>query len=293
MQMRNAVLFVLALVLFLIVSCKEEIPGGLILIKKDKPLLDTCYTLSSLVTPQPKTVLLIDITGVRCVNCPKAADIAKDIEENSSGRVIVMGVHPTSLQSLTLPWPGYDTMSNAESELIAAQFGLPVGLPSGMVDQILYNGNRYVTPQNWQTVVNGQLAKSSSWNIEAKSTFDNASKSARLEIKNIYNTNTSTTNPYLMFAAVVESKIVGKQKDSRFTPDEILDYEHNHVFRNFISSSSGDTLNKCGLSLNTVYEKHYKFKMNSKWKPQNCKLIVWIVDAGSKEIIQTKQISIQ
>ena len=41
----------------------------------------------------PKSILLEDYTGHKCTNCPAAAQIAKDLEDDSSKNVIVASVH--------------------------------------------------------------------------------------------------------------------------------------------------------------------------------------------------------
>ena len=40
----------------------------------------------------PKSILLEDYTGHKCTNCPSAAQIAKDLEDDSSKNVIVRAI---------------------------------------------------------------------------------------------------------------------------------------------------------------------------------------------------------
>ena len=58
-----------------LISCSEELPP-VIMTEEEKPLLDTFY-IGSVPAASVKKVLLFDVTGVRCNNCPKAAVLAK------------------------------------------------------------------------------------------------------------------------------------------------------------------------------------------------------------------------
>ena len=47
-----------------------------------------------------RVTLLEDYTGVKCNNCPAAAEIAQQLQEQNEGHLVVLGVHPkTPLQS--------------------------------------------------------------------------------------------------------------------------------------------------------------------------------------------------
>ena len=46
-------------------------------------------------------VLLEDYTGVKCNNCPEAAVIANELQEQNEGHLIVLGVHPKSALQLS------------------------------------------------------------------------------------------------------------------------------------------------------------------------------------------------
>ena len=86
------------------VSCDEELPP-VIMTEEEKPLLDTFY-IGSVPAASVKKVLLFDVTGVRCNNCPKAAVLAKNLASSNSGRVEVVALYPKTPMSLTFPWAG-------------------------------------------------------------------------------------------------------------------------------------------------------------------------------------------
>ncbi|MCE2877722.1 MAG: hypothetical protein LW772_08665, partial [Bacteroidetes bacterium] len=129
------------------VSCDEELPP-VIMTEEEKPLLDTFY-IGSVPAASVKKVLLFDVTGVRCNNCPKAAVLAKNLASSNSGRVEVVALYPKTPMSLTFPWAGFDTMSTIEAEQIATAMGGITSLPLGAVDQVAFNGSKLLNTSDW------------------------------------------------------------------------------------------------------------------------------------------------
>ena len=92
--MTKYTLFLLSIVLF-VTSCSEQIPPGI------NPPGGINPVNSSYIAPveakQDKVVLIEELTGVACANCPKAADVIKDIEKNNPERIISVALHPASV----------------------------------------------------------------------------------------------------------------------------------------------------------------------------------------------------
>jgi hypothetical protein len=270
-------LFVAAIVLF--ASCDEEPPA---IRSNEKPLLDTTYT-SAPPSPQTKKVLLIDITGVRCSNCPRAAETAKSISSANLGRVEVLAIYPhIGSGVLTNPWDGNDTLVIPEAlDLLVAK---PTTLPRGMVDNIDYNGNKIIDEINWSTAVAGQITKTTPVNIELTTQWLNSEDKARIQIKAIANQATNRKLSWVI--GITEDKIVGKQSDSRLSNGVDEEYEFEHVLRQVVSSTSGDVIAEQGFaSPGITREKHYFIPRKSKWKKENLKCIVWVMDADTKEVL--------
>lgn len=280
----NRLSFILGFgLLFITTSCEEEKPG-VSFEEPEKPLLDTMY-LGSSVSPQSKAVVLMDITGVRCTNCPTAAQVAKDIVAASpANRVHILALYPFYQPPNTRPWEGYDTLNTMDAEYLASQFGVPLGMPTGMIDQVNYSSSRLVAYTQWSGVVSDQLKLNTNFNIDLKTSWNNSIKKGRLEIKSTY-TGSATTKKYLLYAAIIENKIISKQKSNS---GEIDDYEHNHVLRKLLTSQTGDTIQNLTAPF-VVQEKHFSVTPKGKWKADNLHCLIWIVDADTKEIIHSAE----
>lgn len=272
----------------LFVGCKEENPG-IILTEPEKPLLDTTYTTLSIPAAQQHDVLLMDITGVRCVNCPQAAQIARRIADTlNPGRVVVMAVYPEQPTPLWWAWGGYDTMSNSYAEALVQNIGAISSLPTGCVDLVSNAGTRFLDRNTWVSYVNNRLSISTPLNITIKTSWDIATNRGRLDAKVVYTS--AVSNKHLIYIAVTESHIKGKQSDIKL--GEILDYEHNHALRKIYTSNSGDTL-KAALTPGRVFEKQFYIAPRYNWKPKNMEAVVWVVDATTKEVVQVAHAKLQ
>lgn len=274
---------IISSLLVILLSCKEEKPLVNFTVL-EKPLLDTVYSGSS-VTAQEKAVVLMDITGVRCTNCPTAAQVARDIVAASpADRVHVIALYPFYQPPNTKPWDGYDTLNTYDAEFFGSQFGIPLGMPTGMIDQINYNSSRFIPYTQWSGLVSDQLKRATPFNLDLKSSWNSSTGKGRLEIKSTF-LGSPTTDKYLLYVTVLENNIIGKQKSNS---GEIDNYQHNHVLRQLVTLQTGDTLRNADAAFK-VHEKHFAITPQRKWNVDNLYCLVWIVDAASKEILHSAE----
>lgn len=279
--MKNRIWFaLLPAVVFLFSACDEEPPPIRFV---EKPLLDTAY-MSTAPSPQLKVVWLADITGVKCTNCPEAAEIAGRISQDYQGRVELVALYPTFFPTLTSPWSGFDTLTNTLANEIIG--GEPEGIPRGMVDNVVYNGNRFVDRFSWPLLVQQQLALSTPINLEVKAQWISADNRGRVEYK--ATANKAYTRPLLIVGGILEDDIIGKQSDRRVGTGYIPNYQFKHVLRGVIGSTRGDTLAASFPSAGFTIEKHYFMKKSDKWKLENLSCLIWILDAETREVLQCK-----
>ncbi len=273
-------LFALPVLIVLFAACEEEPPPIRFI---EKPLLDTTY-MQNAPSAQAKTVWLADITGVKCTNCPEAAEIAHQIYVDNPGRVELIALYPTYFPTLTSAWSGYDTLTNTLANEIIG--GEPEGIPRGMVDNIVYNGNRFIDRFSWPALVQDQLKLNTPINLELKASWISADNQGRIEYKAI--ANTPYPKPVLVVVGILEDKIIGKQSDRRVGSGYVPDYEFNHVLRGVVGSTTGDTLSRAFTAAGHTVEKHYFMNKSNKWKLENLSCLVWILDAETREVLHCK-----
>ena len=284
-----AAMGVLMIAIVGLVSCDEELPP-VIMTEEEKPLLDTFYV-GSVPAASPKKVLLFDVTGVRCNNCPKAAALAKNLASANSGRIEVVALYPKTPMSLTYPWAGFDTMSTVEADQIATAMGGITSLPLGSVDQVSYNGSKLLNTSDWGAAVTAQLTKTSPFNLEIKSTWKPTEGRARVEVK--ATANTAITANYKWVMAITESGVKSKQSDQDAPGGVVEDYEHEHALRGVVGSTLGTDVNTSAVSAGFVREKHFYLAPKAKWNAANCDVVVWIYDTNTKEVVQVNHVALK
>ena len=272
-------------------GCDEELPP-IIMVETEKPLLDTAYQ-GVVPSPQSKNVLLMDITGVRCNNCPKAAKLAHQISDDNPGRVAILALYPSTPLLLTLPWPGYDTLVTPEAQQIASSLGSVGQLPLGSIDQVLVGGTRLIDRSLWSSTVTDRLKKTTPFNIQLKSTWDESTKRSRVEFKVIANQTIPAASRIMV--GLLEDGIISKQSDAEDTVGVkgiVEDYEHNHALRAVIGSTSGFPISS-NLPAGWVIEKHFYFTPSVQWKPEKMSVMVWVYDETTKEVHQVQYIKLK
>lgn len=272
-----------------LISCSEELPP-VIMTEEEKPLLDTFY-IGSVPAASPKKVLLFDVTGVRCNNCPKAAVLAKNLSTSNAGRVEVVALYPKTPMSLTFPWAGFDTMSTIEADLIATAMGGITSLPLGAVDQVSYNGSKLLNTSDWGAALTAQLAKTSPFNLSIKSTWKTSEGKARVEIKAV--ANKAISSNYKWVVAITESGVKSKQSDQDAPGGVVDDYDHEHALRGVVGSTLGTDVNNAAVSAGYTREKQFYLVPKPKWVAANCDVVVWIYDDNTKEVVQVEKVALK
>lgn len=273
-------------------SCSEENPG-VVFTKAEKPLLDTNYLIGTIPAAQSKKVLLIDITGVRCNNCPDAAAIARRIADTlNPGKVVVVALYPNSPSpSLTAPWDGYDTMVTTDAEALAGLLGAIPNLPIGSVDQVKSNGTYFMDRATWNGQVNNRIAVPTPLNIDLNTEWLAANNKGRLDIKVTYTG--AVSSKHLIYIGILESEIEGKQSNKNIKPSGIQeDYLHHHALRKLITPATGDTLN-APLVAGRVFEKQYYITPRYNWNADHLECVVWVVDATTKEVLHVNKVALK
>lgn len=280
--MKTKLLPLLCIFVFAI-SCKEQAPfiDTELEIKLFK---DTTYFANQTPVPQDQNVLIEDITGVRCPNCPDAAKVAHDLIDEFPTRVAVSTIHPNILRTLTTPIT--DDFRTEEGTLIVREIlGEPTGLPQGAINRIFFDGSATLTSSedSWRGKTQTVLAQKSKANLELEVTENKNQKVVSVNCKSTFLEDQSV--PVRLTVQVVESHLVSKQK----TAKGVLDgYEHNFVLREIITPYYGIKLGQSLPKKNQVFEKGVTINIRPEWEYKNCTIIVMINRFGesNREIVQ-------
>ncbi|MBN4065821.1 Omp28-related outer membrane protein [Candidatus Amoebophilus asiaticus] len=281
-------------------SCEEIAPD---INFKEGALSETTFVDPVIPIPQSKMVLLEDLTGVRCVNCPKADTLSKDILNNNPGRVIVIQLHRDD-DNFTYPYeiewgiPNSETydLRTKEAKTIETTTGVPAGKPAGYIDRVFFSGesNRWFFTNKWESYVSDRLNETTPVNINIETEWDAPNRIVKAIIQ-VHYTN-EITNSHSLSISIIEDSVFTAQ----LTPVGLdSNYMHNHVLRSMITATTGDLL---AFEQGSKYEqgrkyiKIYSDTLASHWNVDNCEIIAFIhknssdtldvVHAAKEEIIK-------
>lgn len=268
-------------------ACIDEEPPFVIR-KIEKPLSDTTYLVSSIPAAQDKHIMLFDITGVRCNNCPEAALKAKQIYDSRSGKVQLLAVYYTIPGGLiSMPWKGQDTLNCAAANEMIDATGVAVNsMPNGMVDQALFGTSRLLGLNEWDARVNERLQETTPVNLDVSSTYDASKGEAVVTVKVIY-TSDKSAETHRLTIGLSEDGILGKQSDKDTAGGVRYGYTHNHVLRSTLTAASGDIF-QAPLQAGRVFEKQFRVKLRQHWKPEEMHVFAFVQNDADKTILNCR-----
>ncbi len=227
-----------------------------------------------------KRVLVEDFTGVKCNNCPEAAEKAKTYEEQNPGQVVILGIHAGNFAVPGEKHP-IDFRTKEGRELF--QFFNPIGVPSGMFDRTGYPDDEHSKLLGeWDKTMNQRLGAPAPCEIRPILTYENSNKTFSLKVSVAFLENVETEIFLSTFLA--EDSIIGPQT----MPDGSINksYVHNHVLRASFNGIFGESL-IVGPKNGDIAQKNMALSsQNSQWIIKNCSAIIFVYDRSTYEVLQ-------
>lgn len=283
-------------------ACKEEPPY--ISFEPDRTIGDTTYVLPAPPAAEQKMVLIEEVTGVRCPNCPAAQTEAKNIAASNPGRINILTIHPLNRQNaLTRPFDQnigdphnskYDFRTDAGAQIYDfVGSGETGSLPIGNVNRKQFPGeaHRNVQYNKWNGFVNAELALATPVNIDIKG--KNVGDSIEVELTLTYTQNVNDSQ--YVTIAILESEMedVQESKDGSGNSIIIENYIHKHVLRGTITKFLGDYLGNVEnypCVPGRVFYKKYRILRDPKWNNANLDVLAFVhLSSSKKDVIHSKE----
>ncbi len=226
--------------------------------------------------------VLIEFTGFRCVNCPKAAATAEQLRQTYGERLITVAMHPAS-NPFTQGVDKYNyTCAAADTYYLYMGGNATTPFPTGNIDMLASADGFLSDYPLWATrlaALTGEPAI-----VELTASLDWQPDTRQVTIR----TACRAAQPQQVQLALwlVEDSIQGAQA----MPDGSVDtqYIHRHMLRNAI----GD---EWGVSVTAQLqpdEQQAVAVLPEAYEPNHCAVVAVVMDAD-KTIINAKQIPIQ
>jgi hypothetical protein len=247
-------------------------------------------------TSAVRKVLLEDYTGHKCINCPTAAVTAQDLKDDYGDRLVLLSIH-AGIWALPDASGDYTTdFRTPAGDEFDTYFGVSdIGNPNGMVNRTVYNQSLILGPGMWGAAIQQIINNPPDATIELALTFDLPSRKlggdCHVQFLN------PLTGRFMLCLYLIENDIVAAQKNNNTTigptPDWI-NYVHEHVLRGAINGTWGEEITTGTAQTTIQYHITFSyFEIKAEWKPENCKVVAFIYNSDSKEVIQAEEEDIE
>lgn len=224
-------------------------------------------------------VLLEDYTGVKCVNCPAAAEIASNLQAQYGEHLVVLGVHPKSV--LQNPAGGFPDFRTDEGNEWNNYFNISA-YPTGTV-----NREAAIGTASWASEVDDVIGNDAPVRLIIKSEYDDATRELKLSIHSKFLQNVESDDVHLT-VCMMENNIIGKQ----VTPDGVVeDYVHRHVFRGTADGLTWGRLLSSAESISSGenFITNMKFNVDEEFNADEFYIVALITDHNTREVLMAAE----
>jgi len=230
--------------------------------------------------PENRVILIEEITGVSCPNCPAGAAAVADFKATYPDNVVSVAYHsPPNFTDLR-PTSIYDFRRDEAAD-IETLVGGAFGRPSAAFNRVEDNGF------SWNGVIN-------SWAGAVQAELDKPG-TFLLDIENSYNTDTraltctvtgtsliTDAGNYFIHVMILENNIIDAQLDQA---TDILEYEHDHVFHKLLTNSANGEAFASSVTEGEQISRTFNFTLPVEsdtervpWIAENCEIVAFITN---------------
>ncbi|GAB5415919.1 MAG: hypothetical protein Crog4KO_07000 [Crocinitomicaceae bacterium] len=194
--------------------------------------------------PESKKAVIEEFTAFRCGNCPLGHEETNNIMESlGEENVLVIGYHVGSLANpVDAGDPDFRT---PDGNVMQAHFNVS-GTPSGPVNRSTFGGSSYPLSANeWSPNSSSIVNDTADANVAMDVSINHNTREVTINTEVFYTTNSNET--HFLTIGYMEEGIIGPQTsyNSTWNSDYFYpngDYYHRHVFRGFVNSAEGDSI---------------------------------------------------
>ena len=214
-----------------------------------------------------KTVLIKDFTGVRCVNCPEAAETAHELQ------------HQLGLRTCKTRQKMSGGFRTEEGTL---WYNNNAANPLFSVDHVALTEGNTLNVSQLDSPVAEALAEPQIFDIAVENTYDEATRQVR--VKNTFSATSDADGKFYATVCLLEDSIVGRQD----VPGGIdTAYVFRNVFRGTLNGAEGMMVSNGSLYVNDEFTSTFSMAIDSAYNVDQCYIMTYLYDYETGKIIQT------
>lgn len=239
-----------------------------------------------------RKVLVEEVTGVRCQNCPDGTRELVALQNNlGADNLVVVSIHqaggtyslpftmepPTNLYDFRFP----------DAKTLANFLGAPDGYPAATINRHLTEGNTslFSSRSAWSSLITDEFAKDYGLSMFLNNKYDPATRQLIISL-NLAPEQTLAGENRLTILITQDSIVDVQQDGGSRNPN----YIHRHVLRQVVSAPTGDVINE-PLTGNALVKKTYTVTLPDNFKAGHCSVVAFVHHGGNpdKEVLQVME----
>lgn len=225
-----------------------------------------------------KTVLIKDFTGVRCVNCPGAAEVAHELQHSlGEDRVFIMSVHAGFLAMPVGNFPDFLTEEGT------AWYNNNASNPLFAVDHVALTEGNTLNVSQLDAPLADALAELQTFSLSVENVYNEATR--ELKVESTMTAMGDYSGELYLTVCLLEDSLVGLQ----VIPGGIDDaYVFRNVFRGTLNSADGEMFANGQIYIDDEFTRNHTMTLDEAYNADQCYILCYISDKGlGGKILQT------
>ncbi|HMR87470.1 MAG TPA: Omp28-related outer membrane protein [Saprospiraceae bacterium] len=243
-----------------------------------------------------RVVLIEELTGASCPNCPKGSAAIEFILNKYPDKVAVIGVHGNFLAQPIKDKSKYDFRNQKAKDLekwLEPWYGKPAATTNRILTEDPQEPYAISSPDLWLAEVERELQKPNQMNILLAVDYDENKRTIDLDVSVI--PLVDLAGNYNISVYLTESDIIDAQSNGS---EYIEDYEHKHVLMDMLTNATGDSFGS-NLTANSIIKKQFPtYTLPVKdglFNPEKMEVVVMVSksDVGVRDVIQAAHVKVK
>lgn len=237
-----------------------------------------------------RKVLVEELTGVRCQNCPDGTrDLVALQETFGAENLIVVSIHAAfgfDAPYTSSPASQYDFRVDAGKQM-GNYIGVAEGYPTASINRQLPTGamSLYLPRSSWPGIIANEFNQDFGLDIFMNTTYEESS--GKLDIDLNIAPSSGIAGEKRITVLITQDSIIDVQLDGfARTPN----YVHRHVLRSVISKPDGDVIAQ-SFKAGDLINQSYSVILDPSWDAKHCSVIAYVSNGGDpdKEVLQVTE----
>lgn len=234
-----------------------------------------------------RVVLVEEITGVKCQNCPDGAAILNNLSKQLGDNLVVVSVHAASNYSVPYTGESKEDFRTTKGTEMTNYVGTPEGFPAASINRRLIPPETevFLGPNYWNGVIADELKKDPSIGVFLETNFNPVTR--QLDVSVNLAPETTLSGEHRLTVLLTQDSI---QDVQLWGVTKIYDYMHRHVLRDILTQSTGDVINE-PLNSTSVVKRTYSTTLPAKWDEKHCSVVAFVHHGSNpdKEVLQATE----